>query len=117
MQTLYSIFDLDQLYLPTSVIEAVHQHLTIPFESPEHAQDFWLSTHTVLWQLDADDAIPNAALIQTALQYPEFVLHLKGGWYLLLAIVCDNGQGVYLVFPETTVITELHNLIEALNHE
>ena len=37
--------------------------------------------------------------------------------YILLGIVCDNGQGIYLVFPDTTVITQLQNLIEALNHE
>ena len=48
---------------------------------------------------------------------PEYVTALDDGWYLLLGIVCDNGQGIYLVFPDTTVITQLRNLIEAQNHE
>lgn len=72
---------------------------------------------TLLWHLNHDDTLPEDPLLAVALANPEYVTALDDGWYLLLGIVCDNGQGIYLVFPDTTVITQLRNLIEALNHE
>ena len=78
---------------------------------------FWNETETLLWHLNHDDTLPEDPLLAVALANPEYVTALDDGWYLLLGIVCDNGQGIYLVFPDTTVITQLQNLIEALNHE
>ena len=88
-----------------------------PVDDIDLFTDFWNETGTLLWHLNHDDTLPEDPLLAVALANPEYVTALDDGWYLLLGIVCDNGQGIYLVFPDTTVITQLQNLIEALNHE
>ncbi|MBS0893259.1 hypothetical protein JK211_04335 [Tatumella sp. JGM130] len=116
MQTLYSLSHLNRLSLPSSVTAALHHHLTEHFDSPAQAQEFWSSTCTVLWQLNNNDTLPDETLVQVALKYPEYVLYLEGGWYLLLGIVSDDGQGVYLLFPATTRIPELAEHIREAEH-
>ena len=85
------------LNLPTSALEALRNEILGPVDDINLFTAFWNET--------------------VALANPEYVTALDDGWYLLLGIVCDNGQGIYLVFPDTTVITQLRNLIEAQNHE
>lgn len=117
MQTLYSLSHLNRLSLPASVTATLHHHLTAHFDSPAQAQDFWSSTHTVLWHFDTDNILPDNELVQVALAYPEYVLYLEDGWYLLLGIVSDNGQGIYLLFPATTRIPGLAEHIREAEHD
>ena len=116
MQILYSPSHLNGLSLPSSVTATLHHHLTAHFDSPAQAQEFWSSTRTVLWQLDSNDSLPDETLLQVALAYPEYVLYLEDGWHLLLGIVSDDGQGVYLLFPATTRIPELAEHIREAEH-
>ncbi len=69
-----------------------------PGELPEQAQSFWLSTHTVLWQLDEHHTVPDPLLLQIAPGHPEFVLYPEDGGYLGPGIVNDEGQGMFF-FP------------------
>lgn len=105
------------LKLPASALEALSNEILGPVDDIELFTAFWNETGTLLWHLNHDDTLPEDPLLAVALANPEYVTALDDGWYLLLGIVCDNGQGIYLVFPGTTIITELQNLIEALNHE
>jgi hypothetical protein len=105
------------LNLPASALEALSNEILGPVDDIDLFTDFWNETGTLLWHLNHDDTLPEDPLLTVALANPEYVTALDDGWYLLLGIVCDNGQGIYLVFPDSTVITQLQNLIEALNHE
>ena len=97
------------LNLPASALASLSNEILGPVDDIDLFTAFWNETGTLLWHLNHDDTLPEDPL--------EYVTALDDGWYLLLGIVCDNGQGIYLVFPETTIITQLQNLIEALNHE
>ncbi|MBS0877146.1 MULTISPECIES: hypothetical protein [unclassified Tatumella] len=116
MQILYSPSYLNGLPLPPSVTATLYHHLTAHFDSPAQAQEFWSLTHTVLWQLDNGEILPDDTLVQVALAYPEYVLYLEDGWYLLLGIVSDDGQGIYLLFPATTCIPGLAEHIREAEH-
>ena len=105
------------LNLPASALVALSNEILGPVDDIDLFTAFWNETGTLLWHLNHDDTLPEDPLLAVALANPEYVTALDDGWYLLLGIVCDNGQGIYLVFPDTTVITQLQNLIEALNHE
>ena len=105
------------LNLPASALVALSNEILGPVDDIDLFTAFWNETGTLLWHLNHDDTLPEDPLLAVALANPEYVTALDDGWYLLLGIVCDNGQGIYLVFPDTTVITQLRNLIEALNHE
>ncbi|EOV0990461.1 MULTISPECIES: hypothetical protein [Edwardsiella] len=109
--------DLSLLNLPTSTLTGLSNEILRPVDDIDLFTAFWNETGTLLWHLNHDDTLPEDPLLAVALANPEYVTALDDGWYLLLGIVCDNGQGIYLVFPETTVIHELQSLIEALNHE
>ena len=100
------------LNLPASALASLSNEILGPVDDIDLFTAFWNETGTLLWHLKPEDP-----LLAVALANPEYVTALDDGWYLLLGIVCDNGQGIYLVFPDTTVITQLQNLIEALNHE
>lgn len=105
------------LNLPASTLEVLSNEILGPVDDIDLFTAFWNETGTLLWHLNHDDTLPEDPLLAVALANPEYVTALDDDWYLLLGIVCDNGQGIYLVFPDTTVITQLQNLIEALNHE
>lgn len=106
-----------RLTLPDSTLKALSNEILGPVDDIELFSSFWNETGTLLWHLNHDDTLPEDPLLAVALANPEYVTVLDDGWYLLLGIVCDDGQGIYLVFPETTVITQLQNLIKELNHE
>ncbi|MRT12982.1 hypothetical protein GJV07_11840 [Enterobacteriaceae bacterium RIT711] len=109
--------NLPLLNLPASTLIALSNEILGPVDDIGLFTSFWTETGTLLWHLNQDDTLPEDPLLAVALAHPEYVTALDDGWYLLLGIVCDNGQGIYLVFPETTIITQLQHLIEELNHE
>ena len=97
------------LNLPASALAALSNEILGPVDDIDLFTAFWNETGTLLWHLNHDDTLPEDPLLAVALANPEYVTALDDG--------CDNGQGIYLVFPDTTVITQLQNLIEALTHE
>lgn len=105
------------LNLPASALETLSNEILGPVEDIDLFTAFWNETGTLLWHLNHNDTLPEDPLLAVALANPEYVTALDDGWYLLLGIVGDSGQGIYLVFPDKTVITELQNLIRELNHE
>ena len=109
--------NLPLLNLPAATLKALSDEILAPVDDIALFTAFWTETGTLLWHLNHDDSLPEDPLLAVALANPEYVTALDDGWYLLLGIVCDNGQGIYLIFPETTVITQLQHLIKALGHE
>ncbi|MCX9068550.1 hypothetical protein NLN84_23665 [Citrobacter portucalensis] len=109
--------NLSLLNLPATALKALNDEILALVDDIALFTTFWTETGTILWHLNHDDSLPEDPLLSVALANPEYVTALDDGWYLLLGIVCDNGQGIYLIFPETTVITQLQNLIKELDHE
>ena len=116
MQSISSINELHQLPLQAYSLENLHQLLVINFGSVEATNQYWLDSDTVLWQLDSNDSIPDDPLVEFALQYPECVMHIDDKWYLLLGIVSDSGQGVYVVFPNDTCVPRLQSILAEVTH-
>ena len=100
-----------------SALEALSNEILGPVDDIDLFTAFWNETKPCSGISTMMTRCPKTRCWRVALANPEYVTALDDGWYLLLGIVCDNGQGIYLVFPETTIITQLQNLIEALNHE
>lgn len=111
-----SLDKLHHLTVPTMISDRLALLLIAGFDSATVAHQFWLSTHTVLWQLDSNESLPDDPLVDFALQYPECVMHIDDKWYLLLGIVSDSGQGVYVVFPNDTCVPRLQSLLAEMTH-
>lgn len=90
------------LNLPASALEALSNEILGPVDDIDLFTAFWNETETLLWHLNHDDTLPEDPLLAVALANPEYVTALDDGWYLLLGIVCDNGQGIYLVLPRAS---------------
>jgi len=116
MKKLNQLTQLSQLPFSLVTLAELRKHLTLQFDSIAIAEDFWISTNTVLWQLDSNDSLPDDPLVEFALQYPECVMHIDDKWYLLLGIVSDSGQGVYVVFPNDTCVPHLQSLLAEMTH-
>lgn len=116
MKKLNQLTQLSQLPFSLVTLAELRKHLTLQFDSIAIAEDFWISTNTVLWQLDSNDTLPDDPLVEFALQYPECVMHIDDKWYLLLGIVSDSGQGVYVVFPNDTCVPRLQSLLAEMTH-
>ncbi len=105
------------LSLSTSAMEALSNEILAPVDDIDLLTTFWTETDTRLWHLNHDDNLPEDPLLNLALANPEYITDLNDGWYLLLGIVGDNGQGIYLIFHETTAIAQLQALIKELDNE
>lgn len=114
MQYINNWPDITELALPETVSQDLQHQLLEPFDSIGEAKDFWDETSTTLIILNHSDSISelnqNSAWnqIEFALTYPEYMLPLKMGYQLMVAISDDAGSGIYLVVPPelSHIITE-----------
>lgn len=115
MQILHFIPDIDDLALSkASAISAV-ELLIQPFGTIQATQEFWNNHPCTLVCLTEKD-VPQTALaslddtllhlIELANNSPEFVEPLPKGYQLSLAIISDEGNGIYLIKPRDMNITQ-----------
>ncbi|HDX8435942.1 TPA: hypothetical protein RQN11_001487 [Aeromonas dhakensis] len=104
--------------LHVSVIEQIIE----PFSSVEEARAFWVETGCSLVIIEMTDsviefqAMPQHIQNQVifGLRYPEQEFAISEDWRLLLAILNDEGAGIYLlIHSDAPLITTL----EGMHHE
>lgn len=114
MQVITSWDDIQALIAPKTVIQALLNHLTEPFNDEDSAKAFWSSCPTILFYFDASDSRESLSDLETslktqaqfALEHPEYHEELIEGYVIQLAIVNDEGSGVYLVInPHSTILS------------
>ncbi len=96
----------EELKLPTGIKEAFKAHLLAPFDSEAQAKAFWRECPSTLLIFDTGDslcALPEEIRSQALFcrDNAEFVETLPEGYQLALAIVSDDGAGIYLLWPST----------------
>lgn len=98
----------DQLGLNSKAIQqALLVQMTTPFTSEEEARSFWSETSSCLVIIEPDDnesafnALPNHLQQQLlfCVEYPEEGWQVFEDWLLYLAILNDEGAGIYLMTP------------------
>ncbi len=92
--------DLTQLPLPPDLITQVQSHLLEPFDSEQQAEDLWQELSCQLWLLCSDDEEDEHTrnFLTHAVTYPEWEELIGDDYKLTLTIICDDGQGLYLLF-------------------
>ncbi|MEI4931123.1 hypothetical protein [Aeromonas caviae] len=104
--------------LHVSVMERINE----PFSSQEEAQAFWDATGCCLIIIEMADsvsefqAMPQHTQNQVifGLRYPEQELAISEDWRLLLAILNDEGAGIYLLIHSDAPLLPT---LEAMHHE
>jgi len=102
MQKITSWSHLENLPLPSTLATQIKSHLLIPFDNEQQAEELWSELNCQLWFLTAEDeqtqdeAIRN--LLTNAVSNPEWKELIGEEYILTLTIVCDDGQGLYLLF-------------------
>ena len=94
--------ELSQLPLPPDLITQVQPHLLEPFDSEQEAEELWKELNCQLWFLCSDDEEPEdeatRRMLTHAVTYPEWEELIGEDYLLTLTIICDDGQGIYLLF-------------------
>ncbi|BBT06067.1 hypothetical protein WP7S18E06_15660 [Aeromonas hydrophila] len=101
---------------------SVMERIIEPFSSQEEAQAFWDATGCCLIIIEMADsvsefqAMPQHTQNQVifGLRYPEQEFAISEDWRLLLAILNDEGAGIYLLIHSDA---PLNTTLEAMNHE
>lgn len=106
----------------TSLHVSVMERIIEPFSSVEEARAFWDATGCSLVIIEMTDsmsefqAMPQHTQNQVmfGLRYPEQEFAISEDWRLLLAILNDEGAGIYLlIHSDAPLITTL----EGMHHE
>ncbi len=101
---------------------SVMERIIEPFSSQEEAQAFWDATGCCLIIIEMADsvsefqAMPQHTQNQVifGLRYPEQEFSISEDWRLLLAILNDEGAGIYLLIHSDA---PLNTTLEAMHHE
>jgi len=101
---------------------SVMERIIEPFSSQEEAQAFWDATGCCLIIIEMADsvsefqAMPQHTQNQVifGLRYPEQEFAISEDWRLLLAILNDEGAGIYLLIHSDA---PLNTTLEAMHHE
>lgn len=101
---------------------SVMDRIIEPFSSQEEAQSFWDSTGCCLIIIEMTDsvsefqALPQHTQNQLVfgLSYPEQEFPIAEDWRLLLAILNDEGAGIYLLIHADAPLLPT---LEAMRHE
>jgi hypothetical protein len=91
--------------IPKSLATAIKNHLVLPFDGSEFdAKGFWqicpctliIVTHySSLLTLYEDEQ----ALFEFGLSYAEYQECVIEGYQIMMAVLSDDGAGIYLVYP------------------
>ena len=75
---------------------------TSPFDNQQQAEALWSELNCQLWFLTAEDEQPEDEASRNqlthAVSYPEWEELIGEEYILTLTIICDDGQGLYLLF-------------------
>lgn len=101
---------------------SVMEQIIEPFSSQEEAQAFWDATGCCLIIIEMTDsvnefqAMPQHTQNQVmfGLRYPEQEFAISEDWRLLLAILNDEGAGIYLLIHSDAPLLPT---LEAMHHE
>ncbi|WP_042060613.1 hypothetical protein [Aeromonas allosaccharophila] len=101
---------------------SVMERIIEPFSSVEEARAFWEATGCSLVIIEMADsvsefqAMPQHTQNQVifGLRYPEQEFAISEDWRLLLAILNDEGAGIYLLIHSDA---PLNTTLEAMHHE
>ena len=101
---------------------SVMERIIEPFSSQEEAQAFWDATGCCLIIIEMADsvsefqAMPQHTQNQVifGLRYPEQEFAISEDWRLLLAILNDEGAGIYLLIHSDAPLLPT---LEAMHHE
>ena len=101
---------------------SVMERIIEPFSSQEEAQAFWDATGCCLIIIEMADSVSEFQAmpqhtqnqVMFGLRYPEQEFAISEDWRLLLAILNDEGAGIYLLIrSDAPLITTL----EGMHHE
>ena len=109
--------ELTKLALPEPVAQDFYRQLLEPFDSEEEAKELWEEMPSTIIILNSSESMSQLMKsdtwsdIEFALKYPEYTESLTMGYQVMLAIVNDAGNGIYLVIPPelSTVMSEKEN--------
>ena len=94
--------ELTQLPLSLGLITQIQSHLLEPFNTEQQADELWKELDCQLWFLTAEDEEPEDEatrnMLTHAVTYPEWEELIGEDYLLTLTIICDDGQGIYLLF-------------------
>lgn len=122
MQVITSWDDLKTISMPKNVSQALVNHLIEPFNDEAGAKAFWSACPTVLFFFEQSDSLESLSSLeksqhlqaQFALDYPEYREELIEGYVIQLAILNDEGSGVYLVIdPHSKILNSALDAPEA----
>ena len=115
MQLLNYWPDNNILALPEPVRKALFDHLIEPFGDEQSAHEFWDEYPSTIVIIEPKDSNTLLTLIGEAVkdlitfgvEFPEYTQPLGQGYQVILSIVNDAGNGVYLVFRDEINLTLL----------
>ena len=91
--------------IPKSLATAIKSHLVLPFDGSEFdAKGFWqicpctliiVTPYSSLLTFDEDEQ----ELIAFGLNYAEYQESVIEGYQIMMAVISDDGAGIYLVYP------------------
>ena len=122
MQVITSWDDLKTISMPKNVSQALVNHLIESFNNEAGAKAFWSAYPTVLFFFEQSDSLESLSSLeksqhlqaQFALDYPEYREELIEGYVIQLAILNDEGSGVYLVIdPHSKILNSALDAPEA----
>ena len=101
---------------------SVMERIIEPFSSQEEAQAFWDATGCCLIIIEMADSVSEFQAmpqhtqnqVMFGLRYPEQELSISEDWRLLLAILNDEGAGIYLLIHSNAPLLPT---LEAMHHE
>ena len=100
----------------------VMEQIIEPFSSVEEARGFWDTTGCSLVIIEMTDSVSEFQAmpqhtqnqVMFGLRYPEQELSISEDWRLLLAILNDEGAGIYLLIHSDAPLLPT---LEAMHHE
>lgn len=101
---------------------SVMERLIEPFSSQEEAQAFWEATGCCLIIIEITDSVSEFQAmpqhtqnqVMFGLRYPEQEFAISEDWRLLLAILNDEGAGIYLLIHADAPLLPT---LETMHHE
>lgn len=97
------------LPIPNGIKAKLLEHLIEPFGDEKSTSEVWEEINTCLYLIEEGDTDKSLSeeseqvqhLLRFATNYPEFVLLLddERPWLLALAIITNDGGGIYLIAP------------------
>ncbi len=101
---------------------SVMERIIEPFSSQEEAQAFWDATGCCLIIIEMADSVSEFQTmpqhtqnqVMFGLRYPEQEFAISEDWRLLLAILNDEGAGIYLLIHSDAPLIPT---LEAMHHE